>query len=687
MRALPTFTAEGPPSSASGPPYMTVTGTGPLLPTAPVSLRVSARLQQHLTPAIADEPSWGYLHLAANDVTVTDGGAIVEVGPDETVGVALGRLGHALVGAKLWRNWPDTGGWYLAEVTDFNPDTLQHCITYERGTEEESFEWVGLWDLGPQEVSQHAPAAAINRVQDKAPRSRTPLSSNQAPSNMRFKYPATTPSPEPRAIGPSQFADKPMTALLLAAQLLESAETPPPSYQADEDLTDVGEGDKAMDAADSYPRVDQPSLQPVTHHPGVQPDTLQLDTLDASCPSIDRSNIQSVLSDPSCPVGVEQTSQPPAIDNSYAMGDQSNYGQFLLNSLSPPPALAAIPQMVQVLAAVPAVDGSDAGPSSMVVGVNPLEVLAAVLSSGSPPEDLKAWVDCLAARMTVTNLQQAASTAAVEPLEEYAMNPSNFGEAIPVDSLDPPTGANVEAIFSSPSAYQAVMPSSSGSKLRTFSSMLTEDWDSDSPTGQLQLTQSYGDDAAALAPAPAANLDEAGAIVTEGQPEHTGLEPTSSVACRVGMQQAPESSQPADVVMAAIEGGPGHQDNPLHTPSMNTALLPSVVPSGPPDSPPSTSRLVTDVQCTGEPTTIPVCLGGGALREALVAEEGVAGQDPTSCLEHAGAGAGPSGDPLLHEARPLLNEGEPSAPCLSNSPASGPGSPMLAVDTPPDHPS
>lgn len=71
---------------------------------------------------------------------------MVEIQPGESIGMALNRMGRALVGADIWRRWPECGanGWFKATVADFRYSTNEHCLIYNRGTDSIKTEWVDL---------------------------------------------------------------------------------------------------------------------------------------------------------------------------------------------------------------------------------------------------------------------------------------------------------------------------------------------------------------------------------------------------------------------------------------------------------------------------------------------------------------------------------------------------------------
>ena len=52
--------------------------------------------------------------------------------------------GRGWIGQKILRYWDDEGGWFEAVVTDYKPEQGGHKLTYDIGTELESFEWYDL---------------------------------------------------------------------------------------------------------------------------------------------------------------------------------------------------------------------------------------------------------------------------------------------------------------------------------------------------------------------------------------------------------------------------------------------------------------------------------------------------------------------------------------------------------------
>jgi hypothetical protein len=73
------------------------------------------------------------------------------------LGSQLTTQGAALIGQRVWRYWPDEGGWYEAEVLDWKPATGEHVLIYERGTMDESTEDCRFAEMDETEVRVQPP--------------------------------------------------------------------------------------------------------------------------------------------------------------------------------------------------------------------------------------------------------------------------------------------------------------------------------------------------------------------------------------------------------------------------------------------------------------------------------------------------------------------------------------------------
>jgi len=48
------------------------------------------------------------------------------------------------IGKTVQRYWPDDGGWVQGAISDFNAANGEHCIVYDLGKPEESWEWYNV---------------------------------------------------------------------------------------------------------------------------------------------------------------------------------------------------------------------------------------------------------------------------------------------------------------------------------------------------------------------------------------------------------------------------------------------------------------------------------------------------------------------------------------------------------------
>ena len=72
-----------------------------------------------------------------------------------SVGQEIQNLQHSAIGKKVQLHWPTEGGWWTAEIVDYDPSSTSHQLVYNKGTPEESFEWVNLGSLSQDEI-RHA---------------------------------------------------------------------------------------------------------------------------------------------------------------------------------------------------------------------------------------------------------------------------------------------------------------------------------------------------------------------------------------------------------------------------------------------------------------------------------------------------------------------------------------------------
>ncbi|KAI3796708.1 hypothetical protein L1987_39387 [Smallanthus sonchifolius] len=57
-----------------------------------------------------------------------------------------------LIGRKVRTRWPDDNSFYEATITDYNPVEGRHALVYDMYTENETWEWVNLAEISPEDI-------------------------------------------------------------------------------------------------------------------------------------------------------------------------------------------------------------------------------------------------------------------------------------------------------------------------------------------------------------------------------------------------------------------------------------------------------------------------------------------------------------------------------------------------------
>lgn len=57
-----------------------------------------------------------------------------------------------LIGRKVRTRWPDDNNFYAAVITDYNPAEGRHALVYDIGTSNETWEWVNLSEISPEDI-------------------------------------------------------------------------------------------------------------------------------------------------------------------------------------------------------------------------------------------------------------------------------------------------------------------------------------------------------------------------------------------------------------------------------------------------------------------------------------------------------------------------------------------------------
>ncbi|KAK9283615.1 hypothetical protein L1049_011865 [Liquidambar formosana] len=65
---------------------------------------------------------------------------------------AEGATFDPLIGRKVRTRWPDDNNFYEAVITDYNPVEGRHALVYDMGTANETWEWVNLAEISPEDI-------------------------------------------------------------------------------------------------------------------------------------------------------------------------------------------------------------------------------------------------------------------------------------------------------------------------------------------------------------------------------------------------------------------------------------------------------------------------------------------------------------------------------------------------------
>lgn len=57
-----------------------------------------------------------------------------------------------LIGRKVWTRWPTDNNFYEAVIRDFNPVEGRHALVYDANTPDETWEWVNLREISPNDI-------------------------------------------------------------------------------------------------------------------------------------------------------------------------------------------------------------------------------------------------------------------------------------------------------------------------------------------------------------------------------------------------------------------------------------------------------------------------------------------------------------------------------------------------------
>ncbi|AES87210.2 emsy amine-terminus (ENT)/plant tudor-like domain protein [Medicago truncatula] len=63
-----------------------------------------------------------------------------------------GSFDAPLIGRKVRTRWPDDNNFYEAVICDYNPNDGRHSLVYDMGTANETWEWVKLSEISPEDI-------------------------------------------------------------------------------------------------------------------------------------------------------------------------------------------------------------------------------------------------------------------------------------------------------------------------------------------------------------------------------------------------------------------------------------------------------------------------------------------------------------------------------------------------------
>ncbi|KAL1300823.1 hypothetical protein HN51_045476 [Arachis hypogaea] len=83
--------------------------------------------------------------------------------PNNRVGdLAEGASFDSLVGRRVRTKWPDDNNFYEAVIADFNPTNGLHNLVYDMGSANETWEWVNLSEISPEDIQWVGEDPGIN---------------------------------------------------------------------------------------------------------------------------------------------------------------------------------------------------------------------------------------------------------------------------------------------------------------------------------------------------------------------------------------------------------------------------------------------------------------------------------------------------------------------------------------------
>ncbi|CAL5354210.1 hypothetical protein CsSME_00042413 [Camellia sinensis var. sinensis] len=68
-----------------------------------------------------------------------------------------------LIGRRVWTRWPEDNNFYEAVITDYNPVEGRHALVYDINSADETWEWVNLKEISPEDIQWEGEDPGISR--------------------------------------------------------------------------------------------------------------------------------------------------------------------------------------------------------------------------------------------------------------------------------------------------------------------------------------------------------------------------------------------------------------------------------------------------------------------------------------------------------------------------------------------
>ncbi|PON48826.1 Agenet- EMSY domain containing protein [Parasponia andersonii] len=85
------------------------------------------------------------------------------LGAFATTEAAEGAAFDPLIGRKVWTRWPEDNHFYEAVITDYNAIEGRHALVYDINTANETWEWVNLKEMSPEDIRWEGEDPGISR--------------------------------------------------------------------------------------------------------------------------------------------------------------------------------------------------------------------------------------------------------------------------------------------------------------------------------------------------------------------------------------------------------------------------------------------------------------------------------------------------------------------------------------------